>query len=113
MSRKKKKDTNLNKVLSNLIESKIINLFKKQTPHLKETVSEMKKSIKNLEKKLSKISTVKRAKRKSKKKTKSKPVRNTRTKNKKTCKIKGCNELRRAKGLCNKHYVAALRKKSK
>lgn len=113
MARKMKKRVNLNKFMNNLIESKISNLLKKQTRHLKETISEMKKSIKDLEKKLIKMSVVKKAENKPNKKSKGKTVRKARIKDKKTCSIKGCNKPMKAKRLCNAHYVAAFRKNKK
>ena len=113
MAQKKKKGVNLNKILNNIIESNINKLLEKQIYRFKVTIPEMKKSVKDLENKLTKIYTIKKTKRKLEKKVKSKPVRNARIKNIKICKIKGCNEPRRAKGLCNKHYVAALRKGKK
>jgi 1-deoxy-D-xylulose 5-phosphate reductoisomerase len=112
MARKRKKSNSLNQVLSAAIESAVTRFMDKQKIKALDSLSELEKSIRNMEKRLSRMGKVKRIR---KPRKKSKAVRKAKAgkeaKVQKICRIKGCNEPRKAKGLCNKHYVAKMRKK--
>lgn len=94
----------LSKAINNMIDARLNKLFQKQNPRLKKTMSEIEKALKRIEKRMSRTRTAEKpgAVRKSRRGRKpSKP---------KTCTQRGCQRPARARGLCNSHYVMALRK---
>ena len=102
-TRKRNPSNTLAKAINDVVDARLSKALEKQNPHLQKTLAGMEKVLARIEKKLSKTSKVRPVKtrkaRKAKKKSKSKK-----------CSVRGCKRPARARGLCNSHYVSAIRK---
>lgn len=108
---KEPKSLDLSHLLSSSIESAIAKILAKQQLKAMESISELGHAVRNVEKRLSKLAKPRKPRKKAKPGRKSKAGKKSKVQ--KICRIKGCKEPRKAKGLCNKHYVAKMRKAKK
>jgi len=108
---KKPKSLDLSQLLSSSIESAIHKLLTKQQLKAKESISELGQAVRSMEKRLSKLAKPRKPRKKSKAVRKAKAGK--KAIGKKICKVKGCKKPRKAKGLCNKHYVAKMRREKR
>ena len=98
----------LAKAINNLVDAKLNKLLEKQTPRFRKTLTGIEKALARVEKKVGKVSAGRPVRAK---KTKARKTRKGRKPTKpKTCSVRGCQRPARARGLCNSHYVSALRK---
>ena len=102
--KKAKTGMSLSKAINNMIDARLNKLFQKQNPRLKKTMSEIEKALKRIEKRMSRTRAA------GKPVTVKKSRRGRKPSKQKKCSQRGCQRPARARGLCNSHYVMALRK---
>ena len=108
--RKTNPSTALAKAINALVDAKLNKLLEKQTPRIRRTITGVEKALAKVEKKVGKVSAGRPAKEKKTKAKKRKTRKGRKPAKPKTCSVRGCQRPARARGLCNSHYVTALRK---
>ena len=111
-ARRTNPSTTLAKAINALVDAKLNKLLEKQTPRLRRTITGVEKALVRVEKKVGKVSAGKPVKARKKKTRKTKTRKARKPAKQKTCSVRGCQRPARARGLCNSHYVTALRKRT-